>query len=84
MDKRRDKDKEFDRAQAMDRLTQDDKDKISLIKMMLDKEKEEMHDDPGDIRIDHDYYTNEDKAIDKEDKKYHICLSHYSFISNYL
>ena len=34
MDKRRDKDKEFDRAQAMDRLTQDDKDKISLIKMM--------------------------------------------------
>ena len=71
MDNRRDKDKEFDRAQAMDRLTQDDKDKISLIKMMLDKEKEEMHDDPGDIRIDHDYYTNEDKAIDKDDKKYH-------------
>ena len=29
-----------------------------------------MHADPGYIRIDHDYYTNEDKAIDKEDKKY--------------
>jgi|TARA_R110001583_G_scaffold85293_1_gene223477 hypothetical protein len=42
MDNRRDKDKEFDRAQAMDRLTQDDKDKISLIKMMMDKEKKSM------------------------------------------
>ena len=42
MDNRRDKDKKFDRAQAMDRLTQDDKDKISLIKMMLDKEKKSM------------------------------------------
>ena len=29
-------------SQAMDRLTQDDKDKISLIKMMLDKEKKSM------------------------------------------
>ena len=42
MDNRRDKDKEFDRAQAMDRLTQDDKDKMSLIKMMMDKEKKSM------------------------------------------
>ena len=70
MDNRRDKDKEFDRAQAMDRLTQDDKDKISLIKMMLDKEKEGMHDDPGDIRIDHDYYTNEEYKDMKKENMY--------------
>ena len=42
MDTRSNKDKEFDKAQAMDRLSQDDKDKISLIKMMMDKEKKSM------------------------------------------
>jgi len=45
MDNRRDKDKEFDRAQAMGKLTQDDKDKMSLIKMMMDKEKKSMKED---------------------------------------
>ena len=67
MDNRRDKDKEFDRAQAMDRLTQDDKDKISLIKMMLDKEKKKVKERKA-IPSDRAY----DKSIDKEaDKKYH-------------
>ena len=48
MDNRRDKDKEFDKAQAMDRLTQDDKDKMSLIKMMMDKEKKSMKEEDFD------------------------------------
>ena len=63
MDNRRDKDKEFDRAQAMDRLTQDDKDKMSLIKMMMDKEKKSMKERkaiPSDRAMD--------KAIDKDQK----------------
>ena len=63
MDNRRDKDKEFDRAQAMDRLTQDDKDKMSLIKMMMDKEKKSMKERkaiPSDRAMD--------KAIDKDEK----------------
>ena len=34
--------------------------KAAYVQSMMDKEKEEMHDDPGDIRIDHDYYANED------------------------
>lgn len=33
------KDKDFDKAQAMDKLTKDDQDKLKLIKMMMDKEK---------------------------------------------
>jgi hypothetical protein len=33
------KDKDFDKAQAMDRLTKDDQDKLKMIKMMMDKEK---------------------------------------------
>ena len=33
------KDKDFDKAQAMDKLTKDDQDKIKLIQMMMDKEK---------------------------------------------
>jgi hypothetical protein len=33
------KDKDFDKAQAMDRLSKDDQDKLKLIKMMMDKEK---------------------------------------------
>ena len=63
MDNRRDKDKEFDKAQAMDRLTQDDKDKMSLIKMMMDKEKKSMKERkaiPSDRAMD--------KAIDKDQK----------------
>tara|TARA_B110000467_G_C18257503_1_gene444257 strand:- start:9 stop:857 length:849 start_codon:yes stop_codon:yes gene_type:complete len=48
-------------AKEKERLNQHpEKDTINKIKKMMDKEKEEMHDDPGDIRIDHDYYTNED------------------------
>lgn len=34
------KDKDFDSAQAMDKLTKDDQDKLKMIKMMMDKEKE--------------------------------------------
>ena len=48
MDTRRDKDKEFDKAQAMDRLSQDDKDKMSLIRMMMAKEKESMKESDED------------------------------------
>ena len=33
------KDKDFDSAQAMDRLTKDDQDKLKMLKMMMDKEK---------------------------------------------
>ena len=51
-------------AKEADRLAQHpEKDKINKIKQMMDKEKEEMHDDPGDIRIDHDYYANEEKSL---------------------
>ena len=38
-DDRRPKDIEFDNAQAMDRLTPDDKDKMGKIQQMMDKEK---------------------------------------------
>ena len=34
------KDKDIDSAQAMDKLTKDDQDKLKMIKMMMDKEKE--------------------------------------------
>ena len=40
-DPRSSKDIEFDNAQAMSRLTPDDKDKINKIKQMMDKEKDE-------------------------------------------
>jgi hypothetical protein len=51
---------EWDGAKEKERLNQHpEKDKINKIKKMMDKEKEEMHDDPGDIRIDHDYYAEE-------------------------
>ena len=33
------KDKDFDKAQAMDRLSKDDQDKLKMLKMMMDKEK---------------------------------------------
>ena len=33
------KDKDFDKAQAMDKLTKDDQDKLKMIQMMMDKEK---------------------------------------------
>ena len=65
---------EWEAAKEADRLDQHpEKDTISKIKKMMDKEKEEMHDDPGDIRIDHDYYANEDykpslRAYDVIDK----------------
>jgi hypothetical protein len=51
---------EWGGAKEKERLNQHpEKDKINKIKKMMDKEKEEMHDDPGDIRIDHDYYAEE-------------------------
>ena len=54
---------EWDGAKEKDRLNQHpEKDTINKIKKMMDKEKEEMHDDPGDIRIDHDYYANESEV----------------------
>ena len=50
-------------AKEKERLNQHpEKDTINKIKKMMDKEKEEMHDDPGDIRIDHDYYANESEV----------------------
>ena len=50
-------------AKEKERLNQHpEKDTINKIKKMVDKEKEEMHDDPGDIRIDHDYYANESEV----------------------
>jgi len=57
MDNRSDKDKEFDRAQAMGRLSQDDKDKMSLIKMMMDKEKKSIKKE--DMYLDDDEFEME-------------------------
>ena len=76
MDNRRDKDKEFDRAQAMDRLSQDDKDKMSLIKMMMDKEKESMKE------ADIENYELEDEDIDNPDEDLVIIGSGYLDIKN--
>ena len=50
-----------------DQLSDDDKLKLAKIQKMMDKERslkedepeDDMHDDPGDIRIDHDYYTED-------------------------
>ena len=71
MDTRSDKDKEFDRAQAMDRLSQDDKDKMSLIKMMMDKEKESMKE------ADIEDYELEDEDMDNPDEDLVIIGSGY-------
>ena len=76
MDTRSDKDKEFDRAQAMDRLSQDDKDKMSLIKMMMDKEKESMKE------ADIENYELEDEDIDNPDEDLVIIGSGYLDIKN--
>ena len=76
MDNRRDKDKEFDRAQAMDRLSQDDKDKMSLIKMMMDKEKESMKE------ADIENYELEDEDMDDPDEDLVIIGSGYLDIKN--
>jgi hypothetical protein len=62
MDNRSDKDKEFDRAQAMDRLSQDDKDKMSLIRMMMDKEKKSIKKE--DMYLDDDEFEME-MVVDK-------------------
>ena len=62
MDNRSDKDKEFDRAQAMGRLSQDDKDKMSLIKMMMDKEKKSIKKE--DMYLDDDEFEME-MVVDK-------------------
>ena len=71
MDTRSDKDKEFDRAQAMDRLSQDDKDKMSLIKMMMAKEKESMKE------ADIEDYELEDEDMDNPDEDLVIIGSGY-------
>ena len=71
MDTRSDKDKEFDRAQAMDRLSQDDKDKMSLIKMMMAKEKESMKE------ADIENYELEDEDMDDPDEDLVIIGSGY-------
>jgi hypothetical protein len=50
-----------------DQLSDDDKLKLAKIQAMMDRERalredepeDDMHDDPGDIRIDHDYYTED-------------------------
>ena len=76
MDTRSDKDKEFDKAQAMDRLSQDDKDKMSLIKMMMDKEKESMKE------ADIENYELEDEDIDNPDEDLVIIGSGYLDIKN--
>ena len=76
MDTRSDKDKEFDRAQAMDRLSQDDKDKMSLIKMMMAKEKESMKE------VDIENYELEDEDIDNPDEDLVIIGSGYLDIKN--
>ena len=76
MDTRSDKDKEFDRAQAMDRLSQDDKDKMSLIKMMMDKEKESMKE------ADIENYELEDEDMDDPDEDLVIIGSGYLDIKN--
>ena len=76
MDTRSDKDKEFDRAQAMDRLSQDDKDKMSLIKMMMAKEKESMKE------ADIENYELEDEDIDNPDEDLVIIGSGYLDIKN--
>ena len=76
MDTRSDKDKEFDRAQAMDRLSQDDKDKMSLIKMMMDKEKESMKE------ADIEDYELEDEDMDNPDDDLVIIGSGYLDIKN--
>ena len=71
MDTPSDKDKEFDRAQAMDRLSQDDKDKMSLIKMMMAKEKESMKE------ADIENYELEDEDMDDPDEDLVIIGSGY-------
>ena len=59
-----------ERDQAIRRynqLSDDDKLKLAKIQKMMDRERslredepeDDMHDDPGDIRIDHDYYTED-------------------------
>ena len=76
MDTPSDKDKEFDRAQAMDRLSQDDKDKMSLIKMMMAKEKESMKE------ADIENYELEDEDMDDPDEDLVIIGSGYLDIKN--
>ena len=60
----------MERDQAIrryDQLSDDDKLKLAKIQKMMDRERslredepeDDMHDDPGDIRIDHDYYTED-------------------------
>ena len=59
-----------------DQLSNDDKLKLAKIQAMMDRERalredepeDDMHDDPGDIRIDHDYYTEDldEKELQRE------------------
>ena len=57
-----------------DQLSDDDKLKLAKIQAMMDRERslredepeDDMHDDPGDIRIDHDYYTEDLNEISRD------------------
>jgi len=60
------------RQGKIDTLPEDPK--AAYIKMVMDKaDPADMHDDPGDIRIDHDYYTEEKddygRSISGKDKR---------------
>ena len=60
------------RKGVIDTLPEDPK--AAYIKMVMDKaDPADMHDDPGDIRIDHDYYTEEKddygRSISGKDKR---------------
>ena len=67
----------MERDQAIrryDQLSDDDKLKLAKIQKMMDRERslredepeDDMHDDPGDIRIDHDYYTEDLNEISRD------------------
>ena len=69
-----DKDKELQQIKRFDQLSDDDKLKLAKIQAMMDRERslredepeDDMHDDPGDIRIDHDYYTEDLNEISRD------------------
>ena len=60
-------DEEIQAIKRFEELSNDDKLKLAKIQAMMDRERslredepeDDMHDDPGDIRIDHDYYTED-------------------------
>mgnify|MGYP007072252919 CR=1 FL=1 len=60
-------DEEIHAIKRYEELSNEDKLKLAKIQAMMDRERalredepeDDMHDDPGDIRIDHDYYTED-------------------------